>query len=807
MSKSVDDVDDLTTMFADIDPTLFDEICPSDDKVRSARVKFTDFQDYLRTMGRGAQRLEEETMKEEKAPIDSCSIKLLRLGDNNNNEYNAIFRTPAGYRGKLEPGDRAVAYLKIEETQDSNIEETNGGPWDMRMIEPPAYARRGEITAVLARRWNEDHDKWFDERELPTITPPSDRKGGAELGYILKQRGIEARIEPVDRHSLWVYIKKAYFQLHTLSLSTRLSPMEQSVLDFLVGDFTSLKAFNIYDTLMNKSLASETCMELNDSQKEAIHMGTKAPGGFVAITPFLKDSACDHHLLLTAATNRGVDSMACELHERLKNLSNNDTLLKNRYILRVHSVKTEKDILMRYAAKSRRRKLGQKIPKSAQGAGSSSSQNRGPESSISAHCSTFSVCKFELVNDQRVQNINLSIGQKALELIGLHHGGQPSTTNQNLPQCAKDFVRLYNSYGLGEVFSKEDEEYLDGVLDQVLGWTIQGATTLCATVGGAADDTVSTNFSDAELIVMDEASRMPEHEVWTLLAFYPKAIGKIMVGDPDQLGPYVKEYVNVKPYLPQLSMSLQERAQLAEFPSAFFTLQYRAVPQIAALYNRACYLNQLVDHETTFLDNGKCLLARQVVAHNNDKYGISASVIFYETKVAKEMQAYQKSKVCEQYATLAMKILENLLVAGFGGVEKPCTIAILTPYSGQYNVLCVAKEKMAKRYPEAGKVLVEMVGKSQGIEYDIVIADPVIASARRCFLTKNRLNVLFSRARQGLYVVGSHAKWSAMEKDHAPHLQAFMKELGQYRITWTPGNALRSEFIDPLDFVSSYDSD
>jgi hypothetical protein len=201
MSKSVDDVDALTTMF--------DEICPSDDKVRSARFKFTDFQDYLRTMFPGAQKLEEETMKAEKAPIDSCNIKVLRLGDDNN-EFNAIFRTPAGYRGKLEPGDRAVAYLNIEGKKD--------GPWDMRVIEPPAYARRGEITAVLARRWNEDYDKWFDERELPTITPPSHLKGGAELGYILKQRGIEARIEPVDRHSLWVYIEKACFQLHARSL-------------------------------------------------------------------------------------------------------------------------------------------------------------------------------------------------------------------------------------------------------------------------------------------------------------------------------------------------------------------------------------------------------------------------------------------------------------------------------------------------------------------------------------------------------------------------------------------------------------
>jgi hypothetical protein len=498
--------------------------------------------------------------------------------------------------------------------------------------------------------------------------------------------------------------------------------------------------------------------------------------------------------------------MARELHERLKNLSSHDALLKNRCILRVHSVKTEKAILMRDAVKSRRDLLSTKTPKSALGAGTSSSHSKGSSSSISSHCSTFSVCKFELVDDHRVQNINLSIGQKALELLGLGPGGL-STTGNLLPECARCFVKLYNKYKLGEDFSKEDDEELDDLLVQVLGWTIRCATALCATVGGAADHMVSTNFSDAALIVMDEAARMPEHEVWTLLAFYRKAIGKIMVGDPDQLGPHIEEYDAVKPYVPQLSMSLQERVQLAGFSSAFFTLQYRAVPQIAALYNRACYLSRLVDHETTFLDNEKRILARQVVAHNHDKYGIGKSVIFYDPEEAEETRAYGTSKVCEQYATLVMRILENLLVAGFGGVKKPCTIAILTPYRGQYNLLCIAKDKMTARYPEADKVLVEMVGKSQGMEYDIVIADPVIVSARPLFLTKHRLDVLFSRARQGLYVVGSYAKWSRMRKDDSPYLQAFIKELHQYRITWTPGNALRSEFIDPLDFVSSYDSD
>jgi hypothetical protein len=773
----------------------------------SKRVKFTDFEDYLLTMRRGTQKLEEETMKAEKAPIDSCNIKLLRLGDDNDDEFNAIFRTPSGYAGKLEPGDKAIAYLYME--------GTTGGPWDMRVIEQPACARAGEITAVLARRWNGDSKRWVDGRKVATIKPPAALKGGAELGYILRQRGIEARIQPIDRHSLWVYIRKAWALLQALSLSTRVSPMSESLRDFLVGNFTNMKVFNIYDTLGNKSLASEKWLELNDSQKEAIHMGTKAPGGFVichggpgtgkthfvmqAITPFLKDSACDHHLLLTAATNRGVDSMACKLHERLKDLSNHDALLKNRYILRVHSVKTEKAILMRDAVKSRRDLLSRKTPKSALGAGSSSSHSTDSSSSISSHCSTFSVCKFELVDDHRVQNIQLSIGQKAQELLGLGPGG-PSTTGNVLPECARYFVKLYNKYKLGEDFSKEDDEELDDLLVQVLGWTIRCATALCATVGGAADHMVSTNFSDAALIVMDEAARMPEHEVWTLLAFYRKAIGKIMVGDPDQLGPHIEEYDAVKPYVSQLSMSLQERVQLAGFSSAFFTLQYRAVPQIAALYNRACYLSRLVDHETTFLDNEKRILARQVVAHNHDKYGIGKSVIFYDPEEAEETRAYGTSKVCEQYATLVMKILENLLVAGFGGVKKPCTIAILTPYRGQYNLLCFAKDKMTARYPDAEKVLVEMVGKSQ-------LADPVIVSTRPFFLTKNRLNVLFSRARQGLYVVGSSAKWSCMRENDSPYLQAFMKELGQYRITWTPGNALRSEFINPLDFVSSYDSD
>ena len=70
--------------------------------------------------------------------------------------------------------------------------------------------------------------------------------------------------------------------------------------------------------------------------------------------------------------------------------------------------------------------------------------------------------------------------------------------------------------------------------------TISNAAVLCATAAGAADKDAWKNYSNAELVVIDEAAHLPEYQTWPLFAFYPKSKGTIIVGDPNQLPPFFK---------------------------------------------------------------------------------------------------------------------------------------------------------------------------------------------------------------------------------------------------------------------------
>ncbi|KIW10263.1 hypothetical protein PV08_11225 [Exophiala spinifera] len=767
----------------------------------SVKLKFKDFRHYMATVAVAEHKLQEQIRQAETKVIESCSLKLMKLENGNDQEFNAFFRTPPGYQGKFQAGDKARVSLCLPGGLDEG--------WVMRVIEPPHFARAGEITAVLS-----PGRAWSGNDQIKIITPPGPHvTGGRALRWILEQKGNPAVIIPEFRHSLWYYITGASEALFERSRKPNQDPSERAVLDFLVGNFENLPKWNIYSPLHDKSLATPTLMNLNDGQKQAIEMAKNAPGGFLichggpgtgkthfiveAVTPFLNDSAKEHKLLLTAATNRGVDSMASELSDRLRLLSKDDPSLASRYILRVHSYKTEKAIVMRHAEKSRRQNLSKKPASSAKPTAGQASERTDPPGSITAHCTTFSSSKFELIDDHRVQNINLSVGHKVLELHDLISSTSTPEPDFSSSSGRNDkFVRLYTRYSRGEWFPSDVNAKLEEALDEVLGAVVQGATALCATVGGAAEYNISRHYSNAELIVMDEAARMPEFETWPLFAFYPKAVGKIMVGDPDQLGPHIDEFEELEPYHEQLSMSLQERCQKAGFESAFFTVQYRATPQIADIYNGACYENRLSHDETTSIDHPKRILADAVKRHNEQTYGCDNSVVFFDTPSAEDTQAYGTSKACEQYAARVINVLENLLSAGFGSDANPCTIAILTPYTGQFKVLSLAKDNMQKRYPAVQNVIIETIGKCQGMQYDIVIADPVLVGAIPRFLTKNRLNVLLSRARHGLYVVGNYNKWISMKWVEAGPLKAFAKELWQYRAPATVPVPKRSPFID-----------
>jgi len=405
----------------------------------------------------------------------------------------------------------------------------------------------------------------------------------------------------------------------------------------------------------------------------------------------------------------------------------------------------------------------------------------------------------DLLGDNRAQVFELSIGYKMLQTAGIVDGacelGYEWSTIRQL---------YYHSIRQSSIRSTKQ---FQTEMSRLMSHVISHATAVCATVAGAGHPVLCSSYSDAELLVVDEAARVVEYEWWPLLAFYPNVIGKIMVGDKDQLPPVLESSDASKtrrdqsgtslenPFVAQLELSFQERLQTAGFKSAFFTVQHRALPEIAAICNNVVYDGRLSNHESTAV--GRHPVAQNIVMHNMVKHGQASPVVFYDIPSAKEETTRGGSKYCTRYTLAALNIVEGLLAAGFG-TTTPCTIAVLTPYHAEYEHLQMAKALMCEDYPQAEAVVVDKIDKRQGAEFDIVIIDPC-AVARAGFLQKQRLNVLFSRAKCGLYVLGKHSAWKLMYPDQAFWFRKFHAQLEQYRQVWPVNKPLESRFFDPAE--------
>lgn len=802
------------------------------------QTSFVDWNTYTEVLATAAAVEQEIAEKDITAPI-KCRVVLLQRHKDDHNTYIAIFEVPTERRVKLSPGDKAWVYLspkpgdylpdepprsRPKDCRSSRLPQDNPfpdrrkyarGQWDLRVLEPIPSSGRGIVTALIERRRRASGDGYLDPRPHPVSSIPTYIQGSTVSGRprnsmilskLLSESKIFATIIPLARHSIFCYVFEGLRELEE-----RRPGMQQDVAQLLLGtDLDKVGRYDIYGSLDDISHANEDVLNLNDSQKQAIRLGRSAPAGFVlchggpgtgkthfveqAITPFLLDATKSHRLLLTSAGNRGADSMASGLSRHLQRLIGEDKVPADRYVVRLHSIMTERAIALCEAERERKAVLQAKLKegKPNEQLGQRSHTSAEQPSAIVAHCQTFAACKYEGVEDERVQNLELSLGRRMLQIAGIKPGGPALTIGETKWSVFRDLYHRYRTDVVG--WLSDDSHRFDAAIDDLMDYTISHATAVCATAAGAADICFTKNYQEAELIVVDEAARLPEYQWWPLLGLFPHAIGKIMVGDPDQLPPVAEFKGELRnPFEGQIETSLQERLQSVGMESAFFTVQYRAVPEIAAIYNDTCYESRLQNAESTSLTTRP--LAQDIVSHNDWNYGMSASVIFYNAPNPTEERTFSGSKYCVQYAILVLKILEDLLRAGFC-TSKPCSIAILTPYKGQERILRICKAKMEREYAAAADVILETADKVQGIEYDIVIVDPVAVTSPG-FLDKNRLNVLFSRAKSGLYVVGHYSSWIKMFREDSRMLRDFGKALRKYRVFWPQYQELASPFFDP----------
>ncbi|KAF9223027.1 P-loop containing nucleoside triphosphate hydrolase protein [Gyrodon lividus] len=290
----------------------------------------------------------------------------------------------------------------------------------------------------------------------------------------------------------------------------------------------------------------------------------------------------------------------------------------------------------------------------------------------------------------------------------------------------------------------------------------------CTTTGAAkyAEDLAAVS---PDVLLVEEAGEILESHVLTALG--PKTNQIILIGDHKQLRPKVNNYQLTveKGEGYDLNRSLFERLVLKEFPHQTLTTQHRMRPEISAFIRELTY-PELVDHTSTL--------------NRPDIRGVQSNVIFVdhslpedeETRITDRGDAGSISSKQNTYEVeMVLKIVRYLKQQGY----KSENMVILTPYLGQLYKLRdmlkndhdpVLNELDSNDLQKAGLlasvatesrqpgIRLATIDNYQGEESNIVIASLTRSNPNNAigFMdSPERLNVLLSRARDGLILIGN----------------------------------------------------
>lgn len=283
----------------------------------------------------------------------------------------------------------------------------------------------------------------------------------------------------------------------------------------------------------------------------------------------------------------------------------------------------------------------------------------------------------------------------------------------------------------------------------------------------------------AKVMVCEEAGEVLEAH--TLTAFLPSVEHAILIGDHEQLRPHINNYElqhdHPKGEKFSLDISLFERlvkpqSGYLKVPYSTLKTQRRMHPSISELV-RATLYPRLEDHSS--------VLEYPAVDGMRDR-------LFWLNHQEKEdlpgsSETLSLSKINSFEADLVTALVSHLVRQGTYGTED---IAVLTPYLGQLQKIkqrlktsfeIVLGDRDLEDLETQGlkdddsdskvnvqktslnnAIRVATVDNFQGEEANVVIVSLVRSNEnRKCgFLkTSNRINVLLSRARHGMYIIGN----------------------------------------------------
>jgi superfamily I DNA and/or RNA helicase len=216
--------------------------------------------------------------------------------------------------------------------------------------------------------------------------------------------------------------------------------------------------------------------------------------------------------------------------------------------------------------------------------------------------------RFESIYDKRVTNLEISLGNRMLQVAGIALDFTNKPEGDCFPwakpndSAIKSFVDSYRAYLCGEEMTRDSSKVFTTATKRLAELTMDGAEVLASTLATAATPLVSNAYSKVEGLVIDEAARVVESQSWPIMEKYGELVWKLLVGDPDQLPPVIQSNERTNPFAGQLRLSQMHRLESAGATTVFLPKQARAPEEIAKAYSRIIYQGRVTHAPSTAVE-------------------------------------------------------------------------------------------------------------------------------------------------------------------------------------------------------------
>lgn len=692
------------------------------------------------------------------AVSEACSELLVVTVPNlGNRRYIAFLALPDYCGTRLQPDDRLKLVFDLE-----NSAPEKG--WHAIVTENIGFTPPGFYALSLTRPWDSETSTWV---ELPPDQEPKAIPFSA-MTDLKRARRILASIQPQSVVAFLSCSRRPYSRqvtaLRTLSDCAATKP---NIWQMLLGNKPlALPPVDIYKNLVGDFSATVLPARFNASQQAILAGMRQAPGGFALVQgppgtgksytacwlamPFLVCTPkiaplgrTRQQVLMVTPSNEAGNDLACTAQE----VANTVVTDRQAMVIRLHASETEVDMALHLADRERPAAPNARPPIQQGELAEAVAQMMIARSLIEWYeKATFNPSP---VIDKRVVNIQQSLGYRALQVAGYI----PSPWSQ--PVKYAEFRRFVDLYQEGAVFNAKEQESFTKTVKNLLRDTLRLADIVVATTFGASQPLVVDSLQP-ELIVVDEAARATEPELWPVLAHYNPQ-GYLLIGDPFQLHPVVISTPENNPLHHVSGTSLFWRLHLSGMLMGMLSEQYRMAPRLGQLISTLFYHGQL--QSAPRLPPRLEHISEQITSLNYQLFRVRQPFVLVDMTKSCEARDDRHSRSNTDHRLFGVCLLRCLLQAQ---LMHPTDIVYLTPYTAQCNAIRATLSSLQLQEPTVGfgRVPVKTIDSFQGGEAPLVIFDTTATEGPGFLKQRSRLNVALSRARAAMYVIVNVKQWN-----------------------------------------------